>query len=240
MRLIPVLDVFDTVAVRGVGGRRNEYRPLVTQLCEGSDPLTVAAAYRARLNTPALYLADLDAILHRRPNTALYRDLLERDTELWLDAGVQCPADVAPLLDLGVPTIIVGLESWRSPSEMTALAMSVPRERLLFSLDLRNGQPCGGVDWSDDPSVIMDTVLVTGIDRFLILDLHDVGQHTGGSTAALCRALRERSPTAEIITGGGIRNEDDIRRWEQHGIDGLLIASAIHDGHLHLADPTKD
>ena len=33
MRIIPVLDLMNGVAVRAVGGRRSEYRPLVSRLC---------------------------------------------------------------------------------------------------------------------------------------------------------------------------------------------------------------
>ncbi len=237
MRLIPVLDVLHGVAVRGVGGRRDEYRPLVTQLCAGSDPLDIAAAYRARLQTPTLYLADLDAIVHRRPNTDLYQSLLRHETELWLDAGVRTLSEVATLANLNIPTIIIGLESWVSPASLRDVTAANTPERLMFSLDLRNGQPCGGPDWSTEPMRIVDNVLAAGISRFLVLDLHDVGQHTGGSTADLCRAIRERAPAAEIITGGGIRDENDIRRWEQHGVDGLLTASAIHDGRVKWGSP---
>lgn len=232
MRLIPVLDVLNGVAVRGVGGRRDEYRPLITQLCAGSDPLTVAAAYRERLRTPTLYLADLDAILSERPNTALYRALLASDTDLWLDAGVRTPDDVLSLCELGVPTVIIGLESWPSPRDLKAVTATVPSDRLLFSLDLRQGRACGGPAWKTKPLAIMEEVLAAGITRFLILDLADVGEHTGGSTANLCASLRERCPDAEIITGGGVRGDEDIRTWSARGIDGLLIASAIHDGRV--------
>lgn len=234
MRLIPVLDVLRGVAVRGIGGRRDEYRPLVTQLCAGSNPLDVAVAYRTRLQTSTLYLADLDAIVHGQPNSDLYRTLIQLETELWLDAGVHSPSEVATLVNLGVSTIIIGLESWTFPPALREVMATVSPERLLFSLDLRNGRPCGGARWSHEPMRIVDDVLAAGIHRFLVLDLHDVGQHTGGSTVALCRAIRERAPTAEIITGGGIRDENDLHRWEQHDVDGLLIASAIHDGRIKL------
>ncbi len=235
MRLIPVLDVLNHVAVRGIGGRREEYRPLVTQLCAGSNPLDVAAAYRHRLNTARLYLADLDAIVHHRPNIDLYRTLLMQGTELWLDAGVRSPEDVESLEALEIPTIIIGLESWDTPASLRTVTATVAPERLLFSLDLRRGQPCGGSHWPTDPIQIVDVVLKCGLSRFLVLDLHDVGQHTGGSTVELCHAIRARAPHAEIITGGGIRNEDDVHRWEQQPIDGLLIASAIHDGRVMSA-----
>lgn len=232
MRLIPVLDVLNGVAVRGVGGRRDKYRPLITQLCAGSDPLTVAAAYRERLQTNTLYLADLDAITSQQPNTGLYRALLANGTDLWLDAGVRTTDDVVPLCELRVPTVIIGLESWQSPRDLKTITATVPPNRLLFSVDLRHGRTCGGSEWKTEPLAIIEDVLAAGITRFLVLDLADVGEHTGGSTATLCAELRKHCPQAEIITGGGIRGEDDIRAWSERGIDGLLIASAIHDGRV--------
>ncbi len=236
VRLIPVLDVLNGGAVRGVGGRRNEYRPLVTQLCAGSNPLDVAAGYRQRLKTSTLYLADLDAIMHCRPNAALYGMLLERDTDLWLDAGVRTSDDVLPMIEQRVPTVIIGLESWQSPLELCTLTALVPPARLLFSVDLRQGRACGGPAWKTEPLAIIDDVLAAGITRFLLLDLADVGEHTGGSTSALCAALRERCPNVEIITGGGVRGADDIRAWSMRGIDGLLVASAIHDGRVTVGE----
>ena len=68
MLAIPVLDVLNGVIVRGVGGRRNEYRPVESVLTPSARPLDVARAFRDRLSLTTLYLADLDGILRQRPN----------------------------------------------------------------------------------------------------------------------------------------------------------------------------
>src|SRR5262249_61384230 len=62
MRLIPVLDVRDSMVVRGVGGRRSEYRPVVSRLTSSTAPLDVARALVDSFHPRELYLADLDAI----------------------------------------------------------------------------------------------------------------------------------------------------------------------------------
>ena len=41
MRIIPVLDVLGGCVVRGVGGRRDEYRPIVSKLCNSREPPAV-------------------------------------------------------------------------------------------------------------------------------------------------------------------------------------------------------
>ena len=50
MLAIPVLDVLNGVIVRGVGGRRNEYRPVESVLTQSARPLDVAQAFRDRLS----------------------------------------------------------------------------------------------------------------------------------------------------------------------------------------------
>jgi hypothetical protein len=66
MRIIPVMDLMAGQVVRGIAGRRAEYRPLVSPLCGSSAPLEVARAFRG-LGFSEMYLADLDAIAGATP-----------------------------------------------------------------------------------------------------------------------------------------------------------------------------
>jgi uncharacterized protein related to proFAR isomerase len=38
------------------------------------------------------------------------------------------------------------------------------------------------------------------------------------------------------MTGGGIRNRDDLKRFSAHSVDAVLVASALHDGRLKRED----
>ena len=67
MRVVAVLDLMGGKVVRGVGGRRSEYRPVVSRLTTSCDPVAVAEAFRQQLGIDELYLADLDAIAGARP-----------------------------------------------------------------------------------------------------------------------------------------------------------------------------
>ena len=75
MRVVPVLDLKDGIVVRGVGGRRDEYRPIVSRLTSSCQPLDVAEAFRDHFGLSELYLADLDAIAGKPPALALFRAL---------------------------------------------------------------------------------------------------------------------------------------------------------------------
>src|SRR5207253_1947746 len=62
MRILPVLDLQNGVVVRGLAGRRAEYRPVVSRLTTSHQPLDIAQAFRDIFGFEHLYLADLDAI----------------------------------------------------------------------------------------------------------------------------------------------------------------------------------
>ena len=74
-------------------GERSAYRPIVSGLAPGSDPLVITQALLARCAragaAPLLYIADLDAIQGRAGHAAVLARLLEAvpALTLWLDGG---------------------------------------------------------------------------------------------------------------------------------------------------------
>ena len=72
----------------------------------------------------------------------------------------------------------------------------------------------------------------------IVLDLAGVGAEAGVPTIPLCQRLRAvHGPEIEIITGGGVRNADDLRALEAAGVDGVLVASALHRPDCWLTAP---
>ena len=70
------------------------------------------------------------------------------------------------------------------------------------------------------------------LSRFTVLDLTRVGVAAGPVTSKTCCALRAQHDWCELISGGGVRNVDDLRALERAGCDAALIATALHDGSL--------
>jgi len=237
MQIIPVLDLLNGVVVRGVAGQRNEYRPIVSRLTDRSDALSVANAFRAYFGLTTLYVADLDAILNQRPNKEIYATLRSNGFRLLVDAGARGVDDLMNLIDAGVSTVIIGLESW---PDTAALKSACNRywERLTFSVDLKSGSPLGDLaKWdTDDPFKIASRAIAAGVWRMIVLDLAQVGVGAGLSTLPLCQRLRQEFPHVSLITGGGVRNAADLKPLREGGISGVLVASALHDGRLSADD----
>jgi phosphoribosylformimino-5-aminoimidazole carboxamide ribotide isomerase len=238
MQILPVIDLLGGVVVRGVAGRRAEYRPIVSRLVDRPDPLDIARAFRGALGLDTLYIADLDAILDRCPNWDIYRSLAREGFSLWVDAGLRDVALARELLAAGAKAVIAGLETCSGPELLEALCAEVGAERVVFSLDLHAGRPLGELSrWGTaDPHQIAARGVEAGIRRLIVLDLAHVGGNGGLATVEFCRRLRAAHPRLELITGGGVRDAGDLAAIGRSGIAGVLVASALHDGRLTRHD----
>jgi phosphoribosylformimino-5-aminoimidazole carboxamide ribotide isomerase len=233
MQILPVLDLQGGCVVRGIGGRRSEYRPL-TPICH---PLSVAESFRENFGVTELYLADLDAIAGAAPALAIYSDLQRSGFQLWVDAGIREPEQGERLLAAGIETVIVGLETVSGPAVVEGLCQD-SAERIVFSLDLREGVPVGDLRvWKrSDALSIAQQALELGVRRLLLLDLARVGMNSGTGTEALAKALIVAHPHVAVSVGGGIRDEADLRRLKTIGVRSVLVASALHDGQIQRSD----
>src|SRR5262245_54328971 len=116
MRIIPVLDLMGGQVVRGVGGRRKEYRPIVSRLTDSSWPLDVARAFREHFALTEFYVADLDAIAGAPPSIGMYTQLHADGFRLWVDAGIREPQHANVLGRAGIEKIVVALETVSGPA----------------------------------------------------------------------------------------------------------------------------
>ncbi|HZZ74244.1 MAG TPA: HisA/HisF-related TIM barrel protein [Pirellulales bacterium] len=246
MKIVPVLDLLGGKVVRGVAGRRSEYRPIESRLVTGAEPARVAAALQA-FGLTQFYVADLDAIAGQQPAWPIYRELAALGLQLWIDAGVGDVARGAAFAQFAgdcpaVTGVIAGLESLAGPAVLEHLLAQLGAERLIFSLDMQKGRPMtGGSEWAAggtaaiglDPLTIGRQAVALGVRRMIVLDLAQVG--IGGlSTLDLCRRLGEFS-ALQLISGGGVRAADDLAAIQSAGCDAALVASALHDGRLTRA-----
>ena len=238
MHVIPVLDVLDSVVVRGVAGQRNDYRPVQSLLTDDPAPLAVARAFREHFGLSRLYVADLDAILHERAHVDLYRQLAAEGFALLVDAGVRSAQETQHVLSAEGAVAVVALETSPTPKLLRELCDTFPPARLAFSLDLKDGRPMGDLSaWNtDDPYEIALQVVELGIERMIVLDLAAVGTGGGLVTGELCRKLKAVRADLEIITGGGVRGPGDLGEIAGFGVDGVLVASALHDGRIGRKD----
>jgi phosphoribosylformimino-5-aminoimidazole carboxamide ribotide isomerase len=228
MRIIPVVDLQNGVVVRAVKGERERYRPLESALCRSSDPLRVARILLEHCGSRKLYVADLDALAGRPPQTAVIEAMLAAlpTTELWLDAGFAMPEDAAACAKaLGGHasrmTAVFGSESLGLAADFERCFAD--RTRAILSLDRRTERPLDPAGCWSAPGRWPSRVIVMTLDR--------VGAFAGPDLATLAD-VRRRGPQARYIGAGGIRDADDLALARRAGAYAWLVASALHDGRL--------
>src|SRR5579871_475545 len=204
MRVLPVLDLMRGDIVRGVGGRRQEYRRIQSQLTLSSNPTEVATALRTHFGFGELYLADLDAILGGPPAWSIYRTLHQHGFRLWVDGGIRNVSQVRPFAESGIESIVVGLETVTGPVELGEIVKQFG-DRIVFSLDLLGGMPLGDRNaWQrQEAREIAALAVQMGVCRLLLIDLADVGRKDGPGSLDLLGRLSVDFPQLEISAGGG-------------------------------------
>jgi phosphoribosylformimino-5-aminoimidazole carboxamide ribotide isomerase len=241
VKVIPVIDLKNGQVVRGVGGRRHEYRRVESVLTSDVSPASVARSFVSHFKSREVYVADLDAIAGAEPDWKAYEAIGHSGMRLWIDAGAGDElraARIAAFAGAELESIVVGLESLMSLAEFSTIVKTLGAARVAFSLDLKNGRPITGIPrWRDEsPQQIAEEVAKVGVTRLIVLDLAHVGEGRGPGDAGLCRRLHERYPHIELIGGGGVRGIEDARHLAESGCCGVLIASALHGGLLTPAD----
>lgn len=250
MLVLPVVDLMGGQVVRGIAGRRAEYRPVEGVLAGDARPATVARAFAEQLGLRAAYVADLDAIAGGEPDWDAYAVIAACGLELWVDAGaadIYRARKLAEFSAAGRPLarIIVGLESLTKLDPLPDLIGAVGSDRFVFSLDLKDGRPIfldrrqqASKDTDASPLDIARFAVRGGVRSMIVLDLARVGVGQGLGTNDLCRDLHARFPDLELISGGGVRDLADLRALADCGCRAALVASALHDGRLTVADFT--
>ena len=238
-RVVAVIDLKGGLAVHARGGRRQEYRPIQSVLCDGADPLRLARAYRDALGLTDVYVADLDAIAGAPPWLDFYEAATGEGLRLIVDAGIASPRRRDEVLASGVSAVVLATESLDGPATLRALVRGVEPGRWIFGLDLRAGRSvvAAGAFWpADMPMDLIDSAVAIGCIRVLVLDLAGIGSGAGVASLAMASEVVRRHPRLEVAIGGGVAGRADLEAVAQAGVHALLVGSAFHDGRLGRDD----
>ncbi len=236
MRIIPVIDLLNNQAVHAIKGDRKFYKPVKSVLCDSSDPLEIARAFRDRLGLHEIYIADLDTI--QNSGRTNQRNLVERlssreNFRVLLDAGISDIESAARWLDLGIHKAVIGSETLNALEVLIGIPASFPQNRIVFSLDCRNGRilsKCPDLD-SLSPIKALKLLQSSGWREIIVLDLARVGSGRGVDRSWIIEA-QASFPDLTLLAGGGITGPQELKRLQSLGIRGVLVATALHSGSI--------
>ncbi len=223
MQIIPVIDLKEGCVVHARHGDRANYRPLESPLCASSSILDVIDAFLDLYAFDAFYIADLNAINREGDHGRQIDNVVRRykSTEFWLDNG-------CGLSDLTKPrpsnvTPVIGTESQQRIGK-------IAHREFVLSLDFATDEKLGNPEFFYDESLWPQNIILMTLSR--------VGSQAGPDAAKLAEYSRNH-PAKRFIAAGGIRNDGDLIRLQEIGIDRALVASALHSGAIAAADIAK-
>lgn len=239
MKIIPVIDILNGVAVHAVRGRRKEYQPLKSIFCDSADPVAVASAFKT-CGFEELYIADLDAIMGKGENFSILERIAEATgLRLMVDAGICDLNQARQLLQRKVSKIIIGTETLPNLDFVKEAIESFGSDKVIVSLDLKEGKVLSASEslQSMSPLEFACKLEGVGVGELIVLDLARVGSGEGVDFALLKEILR--SLKIKVLVGGGVRDAADLVKLKELGVQSALIATALHSGKITVNEFRK-
>lgn len=234
MKIIPVIDILNGIAVHGIQGERKRYKPLKSILFKDPNPIKIALIFE-KLGFDSLYLADLDAILEESPNFDIYNQICNKThLNLMIDAGISDMSKSRELLEIGISKIVIGTETLDSLDFVKQAIETFGKEKVIVSIDQKGGKILS----ISEPLSKLDVLSVVkrlsnfGVNQIIVLDLDRVGTEYGINRESLKKIVE--TVEIDILVGGGIRNMHELKMLERLGIYGVLIATILHNGKLTI------
>jgi phosphoribosylformimino-5-aminoimidazole carboxamide ribotide isomerase len=225
-RIIFVLDILNGIVVHAVRGERAKYKPIEnSRICDSSDPLDLICT----IGPSQVYIADLDHIQDIGDNFGVIGKISQK-TNTMVDIGVKNMDDARKCAEIAY-TVIIGTET--ASLDIIGKATIQFPGRINVSIDMKNGI----VLTKDREMDVLPEELMRKLNKFdlkdiIILDLGKVGTSAGINKDL----LKKMAGISEhkILVGGGIKDLDDIVVLKDLGIDGALVATAVHNGKIPI------
>ncbi|RLG33211.1 hypothetical protein DRN97_05605 [Methanosarcinales archaeon] len=227
-RLIFVMDLLDGVVVHAKEGEREKYQPihLFSSIINTSDPVQVIE----EIKPVEVYIADLNRVMNTGSNKDIIKEIRNknRKTRIMIEYGIRglydlkeaAEAEIADNIVLGTETASMDLLARASKSDISG--------DISVSIDLFNKEVLtNDMKMKLDPLLLIKALNEYPIRDVIVLELDRVGTKSGIDFDFLARAVEFSEHN--ILCGGGVRSSEDVRKIEEIGVKGALVATAVHD-----------
>ena len=229
MKIIPVIDVLNGIAVHGIQGDRKRYLPLKSLLCKSVNPLEIAFTYEL-LGFSSLYLADLDAIKGNLVNLNIFKQIMKKtNLDLMVDAGTSDLTQAEKVLETGVSKIVIGSETLKCVNVVREVVTAFGADKIVVSIDQKDGKllSASGAISSIGTVSFAKQIAGLGVRQIILLDLGRVGTEQGTNLTQM-KPILEMSGV-EVLVGGGIKSLQELKNLRKLGVSGVLVATVLHN-----------
>ncbi len=233
--LLPAIDLRAGRVVRlsqGDFGRETAYE---------TDPPAVARRF-ADTGATWIHVVDLDGALAGEPVQLQLASEIVAETygtaKVEVGGGLRTPEAVAGALGTGAARAVIGTQALRDPRFADGLVARYGRNRIVASIDVRNGEALGDGWQRGTPGVpVTDAIAAlsaAGVEVFEVTAIDRDGL-LGGPDLDLLRRLVALG-RGRIIASGGISSIADVIAVQAAGCSGVIVGRAIYEGRVDLRD----
>jgi len=224
MSIILAIDLKNGRVVKAFAGLRINYRPLVINSIDYSDPIFLIRKISKKLRLKQIYIADLDAIQNLDSNSLLISNILKsfKNINFLIDCGFSYPMSVRNFENIlkkkkiSNYTIVLGTESMRKYN----LNCFRSNNRLFISLDL-----------IDKNSKWIDFLKLSRFRLDIIfMFLRNVGGR--GVNVRKVRYLIKSLPKNNYFYAGGVKYFNDIKNLGNLGVESVIVSTLVHQKYL--------
>ena len=231
MIIIPAIDIFDGKCVRLTQG---DFSRIKTY---NENPIAVAQEFEKQ-GAQCLHIIDLEGAKERRPMNKEIILAIAKAVQIpvQVGGGIRSYDDAKVYLENGVNRIIISSIVIENPKMLQKLVEEFGSSKIVFSLDIRNGQFASS-GWKDleKKSVIeiVKFIKTIGIKTIIVTDITKDGMLEGPNFALMRQMLKEK---LEIITAGGVSSIPDLLELKKIGVKSVIVGKALYEGKIDLQE----
>ncbi|SRR6266700_261251 len=241
MDIIPVIDIQDGIAVQVRRGEPQKFYPLESILVDSADPLSVLQALQEKLMCSIFYVIDLNARHREGDNFKIIKKMGAIDgVNILVDAGVDTVQSARQLMEMGSVKSIVGTKHLDSIQQAIRILETIGIDNVIFNLQMEQYEVYANSAEVRrlKPIEIIYQLWDYGQKEFILIELFTIGTVQGvhGHFLQFLHDIIERFKGIKVITGGGIRDVQDLVTLKDIGVSGAMLGTALHKGIITAED----
>ena len=231
--LLPAIDLIEGRVVRL---RRGDFDQ---ETSYGDDPVAVARAF-SDAGAGWLHVVDLDGARAGEPRQlALAASIIAEvhgEVRVEVGGGLRSAEAIAGALGTGAARAVIGTALLRDPDLAASLVARHGPDRLVASIDVRDGLALGE-GWRDGAPGLpagdaVARLAAAGIETFEVTAIERDGLLEGPDLDLLRRLVA--LGRGRIIASGGVSSIDDVIAVEAAGCAGAIVGRALYEDRIDL------
>lgn len=227
MIIFPAIDILDGQCVRLIQGDYNQEKVY------SDSPVDMAKQWEEK-GASYIHIVDLNgAKTGDSVNKNVIIDIAKKaNIPVQVGGGIRSLATIKGYLENGVERVIVGTAAITDMSFLKE-AVSLYKERIVVSLDARNGFVAtdGWTDTSDVKAIkLVKELEEIGVQTIVYTDIAKDGMLEGPNLQE--QEEINKATTVNVIASGGITTKEDVTALSKRNLYGAIIGKALYDGKL--------